>query len=199
MSGVFTGALRVEFGDWGPDVGRMARLLGPVEWSCGAVQVVVPAGTMTDGASVPRPLWWFLPPWGDEATLPAVLHDYLCEQLDLGCPVAGCETRAACDWQFLDALPRLCRLAGRAPQFNRSTQGMTAVKRRAFLLSLFGASLTPLVHGAPPTVVLKLPKLDRRRRTGTHEIYGGGGPGPAPFHEWPVTVFAGGGGQSRQP
>jgi hypothetical protein len=104
MSGVFTGALRVEFGDWGPDVGRMARLLGPVEWSCGAVRVVVPAATMTDGASVPRPLWWFLPPWGDEATLPAVLHDYLCEQLDLGRPVAGCETRAACDWQFLEAL-----------------------------------------------------------------------------------------------
>lgn len=96
----FTGSLRVEFGDFGTEYGRYAWTLSPIFWHSGDLLVVIPAQTITDGASVPRLLWWFLPPWGDEATLPAVLHDYLCEQLDKGVPVPGCETRAKCDWQF---------------------------------------------------------------------------------------------------
>lgn len=42
--------------------------------------VEVPRGYLTDGASVPRLLWAFIPPWGayGQAT---VLHDYLCEYL----------------------------------------------------------------------------------------------------------------------
>ncbi len=41
------------------------------------ISVEVPEGFMTDGASVPRPLWWLLPPWGryGQAT---VVHDKLC-------------------------------------------------------------------------------------------------------------------------
>lgn len=38
----------------------------------------VPAGFLTDGASVPKPLWWILPPWGRYGQA-AVLHDILCE------------------------------------------------------------------------------------------------------------------------
>lgn len=38
----------------------------------------VPAGFLTDGASVPKPLWWLLPPWGVYGQS-AVLHDILCE------------------------------------------------------------------------------------------------------------------------
>lgn len=104
MSGRFTGKLQVEFGDWGPAVGRMAQTLAPITWECGDVLVVIPAGTISDGATVPRPLWWFLPPWGDEATLPAVLHDFICGRLDEGNPVRGCDSRIECDLQFLFAL-----------------------------------------------------------------------------------------------
>lgn len=100
MTCSLTGALRLEFGDWGPEVGRIAMLLAELRWRCGGVDVVVPAGTMSDGATVPRPLWWFLPPWGDRGTAAAILHDYLCEALDRGAPAPGCATRSACDRQF---------------------------------------------------------------------------------------------------
>lgn len=40
--------------------------------------VYVPLGFLTDGASVPRPFWWLLPPWGDYGQA-AVVHDILCE------------------------------------------------------------------------------------------------------------------------
>lgn len=39
--------------------------------------IVVPAGFKTDGASVPRVLWIFLPPFGGDYDEAAVLHDYL--------------------------------------------------------------------------------------------------------------------------
>ena len=37
--------------------------------------IVVQAGFVTDFASVPRPLWWFLPPWGKYGNA-AVIHDF---------------------------------------------------------------------------------------------------------------------------
>lgn len=40
--------------------------------------VIVPAGFLTDGASVPRILWWLLPPWSAYSQAAAV-HDYLLE------------------------------------------------------------------------------------------------------------------------
>lgn len=40
--------------------------------------VTVPTGFLTDGASVPRFLWSFAPPWSSYGQS-AVLHDYLCE------------------------------------------------------------------------------------------------------------------------
>jgi hypothetical protein len=45
-----------------------------------ATYVDVPVGYLSDGASVPRFLWWLLPPQGDYGQA-AVLHDYLCEHL----------------------------------------------------------------------------------------------------------------------
>lgn len=95
-----TGPLKLEFGDWGPDVGRVAILLEPLTWR----GITVPAGFMTDGASVPRILWWFLPPWGDRATRAAIIHDFACDMLKAGTPVPGGETRAGCDGLFLAAL-----------------------------------------------------------------------------------------------
>lgn len=38
--------------------------------------ITIPKGFLTDGASVPRPFWSLLPPWGDYGQA-AVLHDYL--------------------------------------------------------------------------------------------------------------------------
>lgn len=37
----------------------------------------IPKGFETDGGSVPRPLWWWMPPFGDGAESGYVLHDML--------------------------------------------------------------------------------------------------------------------------
>jgi len=57
--------------------------------------ITIPAGSPTDGASIPRILWWALPPFG-VYWLPAVLHDYLYRET-LKC-------RAACDAILLEAM-----------------------------------------------------------------------------------------------
>lgn len=71
----------------------------------GRVWVTVPAGYLTDGASVPRLLWSLIPPWGQYGQA-AVVHDLLCEYLrvmtDAGELVAI--TRAECDQLFLVAM-----------------------------------------------------------------------------------------------
>lgn len=71
----------------------------------GRVWVTVPAGYLTDGASVPRIVWGLVPPWGayGQAT---VVHDLLCEYLtvmtDAGDQVSI--TRAEADLLFLEAM-----------------------------------------------------------------------------------------------
>lgn len=44
------------------------------------IWVHVPAGYLTDGASVPRPFWSIVPPWGPYGQA-AVVHDFLVDQL----------------------------------------------------------------------------------------------------------------------
>jgi hypothetical protein len=44
--------------------------------------ITVPAGYLTDGASVPRVFWSLLPPWGAYGQA-AVVHDLLCEYLSV--------------------------------------------------------------------------------------------------------------------
>lgn len=66
--------------------------------------VHVPAGFLTDGASVPRPLWAIIPPWGPWGQA-AIVHDYLCEYLSItvdGRPVSI--TRQYADLLFLEML-----------------------------------------------------------------------------------------------
>lgn len=46
--------------------------------------IVVPAGYETDFASVPRCLQWLAPSTG-KYTLAAILHDYLCDNIQNGC------------------------------------------------------------------------------------------------------------------
>ena len=59
--------------------------------------VTIPAGYLTDGASVPRLFWNMIPPWGKYGQA-AVVHDLLCEYLTVvrnGKPYRI--TRARCD------------------------------------------------------------------------------------------------------
>lgn len=66
--------------------------------------VTVPAGYLTDGASVPRAFWSLLPPWGPYGQA-AVVHDLLCEYLsivDHGQPKAI--TRERADEIFSEAM-----------------------------------------------------------------------------------------------
>lgn len=88
---------------------RASRALGGTYWRLwqgfrydlgekgSARWVNVPAGFLTDGASVPRAFWSIIPPWGAYGQA-AVLHDYLCEFLSItvnGAPQRI--TRAQCD------------------------------------------------------------------------------------------------------
>ena len=43
-----------------------------------ATPVVIPKGFVTDFASVPRFLWWFIAPDDDGIAVPAIAHDMLC-------------------------------------------------------------------------------------------------------------------------
>jgi hypothetical protein len=60
--------------------GRLWELLEPFVYYTDEVPVEyairVPAGFITDFASVPRLLWWLLPPWGQYGKA-AVVHDFL--------------------------------------------------------------------------------------------------------------------------
>lgn len=66
--------------------------------------VTIPAGYLTDGASVPRIFWSMIPPWGAYGQA-AVVHDLLCEYLsivDHGKPKLI--TRERCDAIFMEAM-----------------------------------------------------------------------------------------------
>ncbi|MFJ7316765.1 DUF1353 domain-containing protein [Pseudomonas sp. NPDC098747] len=66
--------------------------------------VHVPAGYLTDGASVPRLFWSLIPPWGAYGQA-AVVHDIVCEYLSVtvdGQPQLV--TRSACDQILLEAM-----------------------------------------------------------------------------------------------
>ena len=64
----------------------------------------VPAGFLTDGASVPKPFWWLIPPWGPYGQA-AVLHDILCETLTMFRKELPYQiTRKQADELFYDAM-----------------------------------------------------------------------------------------------
>lgn len=82
------------------------RVLRPFRFYVGSQRawVSVPAGYLTDGASVPRALWSLIPPWGAYGQA-AVVHDLVCEYLSItvdGAPKAV--TRAECDSILLEAM-----------------------------------------------------------------------------------------------
>jgi hypothetical protein len=57
--------------------------------------IEVPAGFLTDFASVPRPLWWLFPTWGRYGNA-AVIHDF--------CYSQHCVTRRRADQVFLEGM-----------------------------------------------------------------------------------------------
>ena len=72
-------------------------------------RVVVPKGYLTDGASVPRPFWSIIPPWGEYGQA-AVMHDWLCEYLRVWDTAEGVWvpiTREECDNIFNNAMRAL--------------------------------------------------------------------------------------------
>jgi hypothetical protein len=82
--GVFHGDIRGRFlssNRW-----RDFELLAPVVYhGSGAFEIIVPVGFVTDFASVPRPFWSFLPPYGPW-TRAAIVHDFLWRKIWTGDP-----------------------------------------------------------------------------------------------------------------
>jgi hypothetical protein len=97
-------------GDYWRVLTPFSYMIKPGTW------VGVPAGYLTDGASVPKIFWNIIPPWGIYGQA-AVVHDLLCEYLTVlenGRPVAI--SRAQCDSILNEAMrdlgvPTLKRLA----------------------------------------------------------------------------------------
>lgn len=83
----FTGALTITHldADW-----RRWRLEQPLRYDVGRLgsgrTIEVPAGFVTDGASVPRLLWAWLPAWGRYSRA-AVVHDYCYAMLGAAVPL----------------------------------------------------------------------------------------------------------------
>lgn len=110
----FTGSLDVRHldADW-----RIWELIEPLVYEVGYLgsgrTIIVPVGFQTDGASVPRFLWWCLSPTGPWLRA-AALHDFLCRSIAAGAPHPEAPTRRAADAVFLEAMavlgvPRLVR------------------------------------------------------------------------------------------
>jgi Protein of unknown function (DUF1353) len=75
MKPYFIGTVKTE---WLPD-GRLERLLEPYVFvDADGVRWTAPAGALTDGASVPRLLWWLFDPYCGKYREAAVVHDEYC-------------------------------------------------------------------------------------------------------------------------
>jgi hypothetical protein len=127
--------------------------------------VTVAPGFETDFASVPRPLWWWLPPWGRHGRA-AIVHDFLYQLGSVTDPVAGSlrrPSRAEADRIFREAMAVLDHvILSRSPLWRRLPaplfrfrMALAAVRR--FLMwaavALFGRwayKRQNAVRGGPP-------------------------------------------------
>ena len=93
----FTGPLTITQVDvdW-----KLWRIEQPLRYEVGELGtgrvIEVPQGFETDGASVPRFLWWLLPAWGTYSRA-AVVHDYLTRCIESGRAHPEGKTRFDCD------------------------------------------------------------------------------------------------------
>ncbi len=125
----FTAHLDIRF----LDEGRAAQLLEPLSWECdykgSGLVVTIPAGFVSDGMTVPRVLWWFMPPHGDRLSRAAWLHDYLMHLLRNETPHPHVVTYRDAAHQFwlalraLGAHPARAYLLWLGPTFNDFTKG----------------------------------------------------------------------------
>ena len=92
----------------GKDHWRVTKEFRYYIWSKdGGEWVYVPAGYLTDGASVPRLFWSLIPPWGAYGQA-AVVHDIVCEYLSVTVNGRPCSiSREACDGILLEAMTAL--------------------------------------------------------------------------------------------
>lgn len=102
MSG-FSGPLDVQILDTARGGRVTARLLRGFGYDPGAGTIEVPAGFVTDFASVPWGFWNIEPPLGRDTGKAAVVHDYLYATRGLG----GRFSRAQADGIFRQALGEL--------------------------------------------------------------------------------------------
>jgi hypothetical protein len=88
--------------DW-----RSWRIEQPLIYEVGALgsgQVItVPAGFVTDGASIPQLLWAIMPTWGRYSRA-AVVHDFLYAALRAGAPHQFAPDRKTADGIFHEAM-----------------------------------------------------------------------------------------------
>lgn len=63
----------------------------------------VPTGFITDGATIPRVLWWLLPPIG-EYSQATTLHDYLCRVYSVTVTVNGVEVEKTITRKQIDKI-----------------------------------------------------------------------------------------------
>lgn len=141
MTGKFSNGLGIAYSDYA------SRLLKKAFWVVeesfvyhidAERYIYVPAGYLTDGASVPRGLWALIPPWGEYGQA-CVVHDYLCEYLQIWKgDVRTLITRKDCDQIFLQ-----CMLDLGVSQFKAKTMyrcvrlyaGLASVKYHSFDLA----------------------------------------------------------------
>ena len=99
----FTGPLTVTQLDEDWKLWRLEQALRYEIGSLGSGRVIdVPAGFETDGASVPRLLWWLLPTWGSYSRAAAV-HDFIIGLVKAGEPIDDAPDRLTCDRIFWEA------------------------------------------------------------------------------------------------
>lgn len=95
----FTGPLTVtQLDAW-----REWRIDRALVYETAGGQIAVPAGFVTDGASIPQFLWSVLPTWARYSRA-AVLHDHLYSLLRAGAPHPLAPARGAADAIFFEAM-----------------------------------------------------------------------------------------------
>lgn len=62
---------------------RNIELLEPLKVQVGQLIIIVPAGFVSDGASTPKVLWVFFPPWDKRYAVATIIHDYLYSELNI--------------------------------------------------------------------------------------------------------------------
>lgn len=143
-------------------------LITPFAYQDGAATINVPAPWPTDFATVPRWLWGFLASYGKQ-TLPAILHDYCCDQAvkPTNPPDVQLSKRKAAD----DLFRRALRDQANAPGGDRSVSRVRATLfwagvtfgryqkfeiRKLFLISALALALSIGLYVAPVLLVTVL-------------------------------------------